>query len=144
MRTIKFRGKPEYSDEKWVFGGYALAHGGDDEHQIIVPTDDRWGTKAYAVDPETVGQFTGLLDKNGKEIFEGDVIECTGSQNRPIRHVVKFNDERGGYSQYLFMGEGITIKPSDAGLLWQQYISEHEKYIIGNIHDNPQLLKPKK
>lgn len=121
MRTIRFRWKLLDNGE-WVYGD--LVH-----------------TTKGTIDLATVGQYTELKDKNGQEIYEDDIIECIASDNKPIRHLVRYNYEKGGYSQLLFMGNGLTCELYDGGLISQNYICEMGKYIIGNIHDNPELLK---
>lgn len=141
MRTIKFRGK-RLDNGEWVYGHYSDFNFNPDglakmKYYIGVPI----GGFEYEVVPNTIGQYTGLKDKNGKEIYEDDIIECIGSDNKPIRHLVRYNDEKGGYSQLLFMGNGLTCELYDGGLISQNYICEMGKYIIGNIHDNPELLK---
>lgn len=148
MREIKFRGK-RLENGEWVHGSLVSIH---DTAIIVEDCDFSWDPdtditafwfdkKENEVDPATVGQYTGLKDKNGKEIYEGDIIECIGSDNKPIRHLVRYNDEKGGYSQLLFMGNGLACEPYDGGLISQNYICEMGKYIIGNIHDNTELLK---
>ena len=79
----------------------------------------------YKVDPETVGQFTGMTDKKGKKLFEGDVYSM-GEKN--ILYVVIFDKSQ-------FIGKQVGNR-SLAGLeYWKSDIE-----IIGNIHDNPELL----
>ena len=146
MRAIKFRGKSLYYNE-CEYGDLLQYDDGDvciGVHSKNY-TDDGFNAGLYRrivlVDKYTVGQYIGLKDKNGKEIYENDIIECISSDNKPIRHLVKYNYEKGGYSQLLFMGNGLTCEPYDGGLISQNYIREMGKYIIGNIHDNPELLK---
>lgn len=146
MREIKSRGK-RLDNGKWAIGD--LRHHNDGSVTIVTNLNvwpdnndevDAYGEE-FEVAPATVGEYTGLKDKNGKEIYVGDIIECIGSDNKPIRHLVRYNDEKGGYSQLLFMGNGLTCKPYDGGLISQNYICEMDKYIVGNLHDNPELQK---
>ena len=78
----------------------------------------------FQVDPATVGQFTGLKDRNGLMIFEGDIIKMSDGK---IGAVV-YNDDCAGYE---LRGGGCTLCLSH----------ENERLVIGNIHDNPELLK---
>ena len=124
MREILFRGKRKGNGE-WVFGD--LVHFPDrtkiDTHKNGQP----W--RGYDVDPDTVGQFTGLTDKNGKRIFEGDIVRNADGYLFSAQYpfAVKFCDGN-------FCG--------DAGGF--VYISGEEfRYceVIGSIHDNPELLE---
>ena len=132
MRTIKFRGKGIKSNE-FVYGD--LIHGVGSKHgkMFILPItvnlayikncDPLDGVEVYS---ETVGQFTGLYDKNGKEIFEGDGF---GNKNMPNRYVV-FED-----GKYCFN----KVHSHGADVLSQDRVGRLE--IIGNIFNNPELLK---
>ena len=100
----------------------------------------------YPVDPETVGQYTGLTDKSGKKIFEGDIIESNNEMQSAI-FVVKY----GEYTPKMFYAlydavYGWTPTELFYGFFFEakgeQMIVVKSKYleVIGNIHDNPELL----
>lgn len=120
MREIKFRGKDVLTG-KWAYGD--LVH-----NKKITETDlvDRTMVDGYEVDPDTVGQFTGLCDRNGKEIYEGDIVR---NESAGFCGVVQYRDA----TFIIFLGEmnGALLICLQTGSL----------EIIGNIHDNPELLK---
>lgn len=84
--------------------------------------------------PETIGQFTGLTDKNGKKIFEGDIVEFTDKYTRKKgRAEIVFEDFKWKYSGCYYGGNPIVwLCISDGSIEFE---------IIGNIHDNPELLE---
>lgn len=132
MREIKFRGKAKL-DGKWWFGN-------------LVPKDTRGRTQinnpehggCFDIDPNTIGQFTGLKDSIGKEIYEGDIIRSFDSKGEPIIHYIQYDDEEAGFVAVL---KGSAKGDFGYGRCYQQWITNCEKEVIGNIHDNPELLK---
>jgi|UniRef100_UPI003FD865BA uncharacterized phage protein (TIGR01671 family) len=128
MREIKFRGK-RLDNGEWIEGDLLRMNG----HWFIFLDPAPEGIDKYAVDPATVGEFTGLKDKNGKEIYEGGgVMEIPETD---------FNAEIIG--RVLFEEDAYYIIPLRGGHLWGLHWSlrKHDAKIIGNIHDNPKFLK---
>jgi len=113
MREILFRGK-QLDNGEWVYGYYVK---GATRHCILLSLA---GYPKHDVDPSTVGQYTGLKDKNDKQIFEGDILK------RPSLRL-------GGPETRLLIND---IRKIDRIVLW---VNEWE--IIGNIHDNPELME---
>lgn len=135
MREIKFRGK-RLDNGEWVYGDYHRRAGG--VHCIIAMEPDEQGKVVYIVhqvNPDTVGQFTGLLDKNGKEIYEGDIIR-SDCNNGEVRHLISFFDIIASFVAEMLPDNGIN----DYCTLSQAWILKYNKEAIGNIHDNPELL----
>lgn len=128
-RVIKFRGIASYGDlaGKWVYG--SLVYDYDKETFISVSGYGHTGSAfsgCYKVLPETVGQFTGLKDKNGNEIYEGDVVR---NDIAGFCGIVKYKDS----AFIIDLGE-------TKGTLFACLQTEPLE-VIGNIHDNPELLK---
>ena len=131
MREILFRGK-RIDNGEWKHGSYANQYRC---HEILLDgVDCEYGFDHYHIIPETVGQYTGLKDKNGKRIFEGDILQ-TGT----IKGEVVWSENRAEYC-----------------LLWKDYGKQCDFFkspnlasfafgrdmeVIGNIHDNPELLE---
>ena len=130
MRWILFRGIDEGTEE-WVYGYYcestAQFHKGK-EHSIF---DDKTISK-YSIIPETVGQFTGLTDRNGTRIFEGDVVTGLFLFELSVNAVVTFQD--GAFGLEWYRGNVKTFNAFTS-------ICNVEYEVIGNVHDNPELLK---
>ena len=155
MRDIKFRGK-EIDTGKWVYGGLfkepappqCFEKTLEDKYWIVYP-DPRympdWNLPYQMVrtdvDKETVGQYTELKDENGKEIYEGDIIEFSydmfvGNFDTFVaKGKVVF--EEGAFYVEVFENERTT--KDEAYLLYSINLDTIE--VIGNIYDNPELLE---
>ena len=143
MREILFRGK-RVDNGEWVIG--YLVRGEDylyeTEMTTIFSTDTIFypntETSGYdRVIPETVGQYTGLKDKNGNKIFEGDIVEFTDKYiHKKGRAKIVFEAFKWKYSGCYYGGNPIVWLCIDD--------SSIEFEVIGNIHDNPELLEIEK
>lgn len=126
MRTIKYRGYNR-KNKQWLYGFYLQNRGAHFVCPDEFATGKTW--EDYEVDPDTVGQFTGLLDKNGKEIYEGDIVQCGDFVYQVVYEGKRYASFGLRRSKDLFMhyfGEAMEAS---------------ECTVIGNIHDNPELLK---
>ena len=136
MREILFRGKQTDNGE-WIEGAYNPFHlnfGEREEkpHIIIISDDEDIDGLWCEVIPETVGQYTGLTDKNGKRIFEGDIVHCV-SKLDSADMVIIF--ECGQFR--MILAEKYHEYQTNVGYY---DINCFAKEVIGNIHDNPELL----
>ncbi|MDY4592599.1 MAG: YopX family protein [Eubacteriales bacterium] len=132
MREILFRGK-RVDNGEWVYGDF-LTDGIDYTTAIRVHNANGFGT-VIAVIPETVGQYTGLPDKNGKKIFEGDIVK-TKKYGKIIEHSC-VND----YDIFKVVYEPCVFRLKNAHRGFNLVGNGVEYEVIGNIHDNPELLK---
>jgi uncharacterized phage protein (TIGR01671 family) len=138
MREILFRGKREDNGE-WVEGFLIGRYDPMQKEHIIKNAFIDNGTCFYDPDkviPETIGQFTGLFDKNGKRIFEGDIVKLE-------EDVRTFFRIRNG--EVSFIGGSFLVGDNGYNLLSTLYALTNQDGIlrgevIGNIHDNPELL----
>ena len=142
MREIEFRGKDKNTG-KWVYGFYleqdTYNMGSKNtkkdlliENAGLIVQNSKYNS-AIVIDKETLGQYTGLKDKNGKEIFEGDIVSFnlkSDSEGRPnITGYIEYQTTFSGYRSMSFKGSfalDYNIKDIE---------------VIGNIYDNPELLE---
>ena len=139
MRDYLFRGKSR--DGEWVYGSLVVAEG-----KVYIFEDDGWtfissisgtidGIVQYVI-PESVGQYTGLKDKNGKKIFEGDLLSINRSkEENTICPEVAFSD-----FQWI-----CVIRNDERFKYYRHRLQDNpNKYeVIGNVHDNPEMISQK-
>lgn len=123
MRTIKFRAKAERVDgDKWIYGDFR-------HNKKDFCIFEQGGNTGELIQPETIGQFTGLLDKNGREIYEGDIIRFVNGQK-------KVNGEWVD-NEFIY-----TVEYSEGtfhGIFGLSKVLNSVE-VIGNIYDNPDLI----
>ena len=124
MREILFRAKRTDNGE-WCEGYLSKSRDENKHLKLCIDHEEQGVMCSSIVIPETVEQYTGLTDKNGKKIFEGDIVRLDGTEISQIRYcegVYRLCNEDGYY--------GVSVH-------------NHHSYVevIGNIHDNPELLK---
>mgnify|MGYP003448570780 FL=1 len=122
MRAIKFRGKSILTDE-WFYGD--LVHSADKKRTAIL-VNDKDSYDECEVVPETIGQFTSLYDCDGKEIFEGDILDFNGL-------TVEVRFVRGAFA--------LLVNGNLDDELYGDCRTDLFAKVIGNVYENPDILK---
>ncbi len=155
MRNIKFRGKNITTGE-WVYGclvnnlwTYSELHSlyGQNVCDIIVSGevdgyDDLEDKElVVTVDPSTLGQFTNRLDKNGKEIWEGDIVSWTRNEWVGLGTSDEKWSEVTSIGKIVFLDTGFWVDKESMGWEGEELWNWDKLMVIGNVFENPELIK---
>lgn len=132
-REIKFRGKRDSGINDWVYGSLITAENSVDGKTYIVTKRinlyDKYRTISVQVNPETVGQYTQLKDKNGVEIYEGDLLQVDNKEPVEVRY------------EEIYASFGLWRKGFSFLHYFHEYVEPGDCEVIGNIHDRTQITK---
>lgn len=127
MREILFRGK-RVDNNEWVYGFLSKSRGNNHFLSLCIDHEENGVMLSSIVEPETIGQYTGLSDKSGVKIFEGDIVNIIRAEENGK---VEWRENDAAFE---VVGDCL-----EASFLENLY--GHDVEVIGNIHDNPELLK---
>ena len=144
MREIKFRAKDTLG-RSWFVGSYIFTddntnnpfrrHPFKESHRIIFYSSGDWNMGGWSdveIDPSTLGQYTGLRDKNGKEIYEGDIVKSISGK---VGYVIFLQQEMG----YVVVWDNCDTRLGHRNR-GEGYECDESIEVIGNIYDNPELI----
>ena len=140
-REIRFRGKRKGSNE-WIYGYIREIWASKDDGRrfVICPSncyenDGCTDLEGVEIIPETIGQFTGVKGEKGKDIYEGDIVKAY-VERKTFVSSVKWGVKSNGWSLYCTVLSHKWDKPK-----YYKLPASHNIEVIGNVHDNPELLK---
>lgn len=143
-REIKFRGKNRGTGE-WIYGGFIPADYSYWQEPSIANLNRR-----FVIIPETLGQFTGYKDKEGREIYEGDILEDMSENTvtyKRLRMIVRFGEFNALEAGLLNPGFFVEIPEDKDTSIWSKslmyWLDGDGVRVIGNVFDNPELLEAK-
>lgn len=132
MREIKYRARHKETG-KWYYGSSEVDHLASHRAPYLVPLDVFFGWRRLNIlDPKTVGEYTGLKDKNSKEIYEGDIVTCEGLGRLHLDSKIKYDPVIS------FDWHGACIKHNDQHIRLDML---HNWEVVSNVHENPELMK---
>ena len=141
MREILFRGKDIQTNE-WRYGNFVVEKW---TSKIVPNTGEKFTGERFTVVTATVGQYTGVDDINGNKIFEGDIVRISAKSDL-TKNQIKGIFSPHGETAVVIMEKGrwVVKRQLSSGsyyyLIWL-YGDDYDFTVIGNIHDNPELLE---
>jgi len=156
MREILFRAKAinrdtdreyrtNYKNGDWVYGLITKPY--NEEYDFPAEMRNTDGVTSIEVDYKTIGQFTGLTDKNGTKIFEGDILQgdeypyCSDGDYNYYAEVVWFDDGCCGFGLCTHKNPKSVVRGiSDGNCEWFEDFDSDNWSVVGNIYDNPELI----